>query len=153
MCSSAGKGLNLFLWKPIQQPHLFPNAAQAPTVICCSCSLHYSLSRLLGNVNSAYTEAGVTAARPARWGSLATCSTSLLTVACSNFFLSPWANSFPRMVQLCCSELRSIWSHCYLQHKKVTAEADGLLWIWVERGVVWAILGKRPNAMGEAIDF
>lgn len=71
------------------------NAAQAPTVICCSCSLHYSLNRLLGNVNSAHTEAGVTAAHPALVGDPKPHAVPLysqLFVATSSCHLEPTAS-------------------------------------------------------------
>lgn len=104
-------------------------------------------------MNSAYAQAGATAAHPA----LAEAPNSPAAPHISSQQLLPGTLSqkFPKSGAAqgspCCSEL-SIWSCCQLQHKKVTAEADGLHWIWVERGVVWATLGKRLNVMGEATD-
>lgn len=163
VCTSAGKGLNLVLWKPIQQP-------EEPALSlskCCPSTYSHLLQlqpalqsqQVIGTVNSAHSMLRQAPQQHVQHLLRILTHTQNLSTDISLQWLFPvtLSQQLPKngtaQCSPCCSELRSFWSHCFLQNKKVTAEADGFLCIWVEREVVWAVLGKRPNAMEEAVNF
>lgn len=141
VCTSAGKGLNLLLWKPIQQPK---EPGLSVSKCCTSTSSHLLLlqSELVSAGNweceLSMHSAGTPAARPAFAedpNSHAVPPYSQQFAATSSCHPEPtvsqeWCSS----VQPLLLRTKHIWSHCCFQHKKVTAEAGGFLWIWVERG-------------------